>query len=164
MKNNKFTLITNSSGFTLTELVVVIILIGIFASIGLTRVNNQISNIRTNLAIDQITAEIDLLRSMAFARHKTLTMVFDVENDSYTIYTGPDDSRSAVTDFPNSASGVVSFQNASFADVDITAANFYNNQPEIQFLPLGDLKSGGTITINAHTITLPDLTGKWSIN
>jgi len=163
MKNNKFTLITNSSGFTLTELIVVILLIGIFGSIGLTRVNSQISNIRTQVAIDQLTADIDLLKSMAFARHDTLTMVFSTANDSYTVYTGPDGSRSAVTDFSNSASGVVSFQNASFANVDITAVSF-GGQPEIQFLPLGDLKSGGTITINTHTITLQDLTGKWSIN
>jgi hypothetical protein len=100
---------------------------------------------------------------MAFARHDTLTMVFSTANDSYTVYTGPDGSRSAVTDFFNSVSGVVSFQNASFANVDITAVSF-GGQPEIQFLPLGDLKSGGTITINTHTITLQDLTGKWSIN
>tara|TARA_B100000586_G_C20037983_1_gene396277 strand:+ start:295 stop:786 length:492 start_codon:yes stop_codon:yes gene_type:complete len=163
MKNNKFTLITKSSGFTLTELIVVIILIGIFGSIGLTRVNSQISNIRIQVAIDQLTADIDLLKSMAFARHDTLTMVFSTANDSYTVYTGPDGSRSAVTDFSNSASGVVSFQNASFANVDIAAVSF-GGQPEIQFLPLGDLKSGGTITINTHTITLQDLTGKWSIN
>ena len=163
MKNNKFTLITKSSGFTLTELIVVIILIGIFGSIGLTRVNSQISNIRIQVAIDQLTADIDLLKSMAFARHDTLTMVFSTANDSYTVYTGPDGSRSAVTDFSNSASGVVSFQNASFANVDIAAVSF-GGQPEIQFLPLGDLKSGGTITINTHTITLQDLSGKWSIN
>ena len=163
MKNNKFTLITNSSGFTLTELIVVILLIGIFGSIGLTRVNSQISNIRIQVAIDQLTTDIDLLKSMAFARHDTLTMVFSTANDSYTVYTGPDGSRSAVTDFSNSVSGVVSFQNAFFASVDITAVSF-GGQPEIQFLPLGDLKSGGTITINAHTITLQDLTGKWSIN
>jgi hypothetical protein len=47
--------------------------------------------------------------------------------------------------------------------VDITAVSF-GGQPEIQFLPLGDLKSGGTITINTYTITFQDLTGKWSIN
>ena len=90
-------------------------------------------------------------------------MVFSTVNDLYTIYTGPDNSRDIVTSFPNSANGVVSFQSASFTDVDITAASF-GSQPEIQFLPLGDLKSGGTITINDHTITLQDLTGKWSVN
>ena len=164
MKKIKFDLKTVSSGFTLTELILVILLIGIFASVGMTRTKDGIVSIRTQVAIDQLTTDIDLLRSMAFARHDTLTMVFDVNNDSYTIYTGPNTSRSVVTDFYNSVSGVVAFQNARFADVDITAVSFYNNQPEIQFLPLGDLKKGGTITINAHTITLQDLTGKWSIN
>ena len=151
------------SGFTLSELIIVIMLIGIFASIGMTRTRTGITTIRTQVAIDQITADIDLLRSMAFAKHDTLTMVFSTVNDLYTIYTGPDNSRDIVTSFPNSASGVVSFQSASLADVDITAASF-GSQPEIQFLPLGDLKSGGTITISGYTITLQDLTGKWSVN
>ena len=163
MKKTKFDLKTARPGFTLTELILVILLIGIFASVGLVRTRDGIVAIRTQVAIDQLTADIDLLRSMAFARHDTLTMVFSTANDSYTVYTGPDGSRSAVTDFFNSVSGVVSFQNASFANVDITAVSF-GGQPEIQFLPLGDLKSGGTITINTHTITLQDLTGKWSIN
>ena len=65
MKNNKFTLITNSSGFTLTELILVIMLIGIFASVGMTRTRDGIVSIRTQVAIDHITADIDLLRSMA---------------------------------------------------------------------------------------------------
>ena len=151
------------SGFTLSELIIVIMLIGIFASIGMTRTRTGITTIRTQVAIDQITADIDLLRSMAFAKHDTLTMVFSTVNDLYTIYTGPDNSRDIVTSFPNSTNGVVSFQSASFTDVDITAASF-GSQPEIQFLPLGDLKSGGTITISGYTITLQDLTGKWSVN
>ena len=151
------------SGFTLSELIIVIMLIGIFASIGMTRTRTGITTIRTQVAIDQITADIDLLRSMAFAKHDTLTMVCSTVNDLYTIYTGPDNSRDIVTSFPNSTNGVVSFQSASFTDVDITAASF-GSQPEIQFLPLGDLKSGGTITINGYTITLQDLTGKWSVN
>mgnify|MGYP001192410673 FL=1 len=163
MKKTKIDLKTANSGFTVTELILVILLLGIFASVGMTRTKDGIVAIRTQVAIDQITADIDLLRSMAFARHDTLTMVFSTANDNYTVFTGPDGSRSAVTNFSNSVSGVVSFQNASFANVDITAASF-GGQPEIQFLPLGDLKSGGTITINTYTITLQDLTGKWSIN
>ena len=163
MKKNKFTLVTASSGFTLTELVVVIILIGIFASVGLTRVNDGISSIRTKVAIDQITADIDLLRSMAFAKHDTLTMLFSIENDNYRVYNGPDNNRIIVADFSNSVNGIVSFQDASFTGVDITAVSF-NGQPEIQFLPMGDLRSGGSISINTQTITLQDLTGKWSVN
>ncbi len=163
MKKTKIDLKTANSGFTVTELILVILLLGIFASVGMTRTKDGIVAIRTQVAIDQITADIDLLRSMAFARHDTLTMVFSTANDSYTVYTGPDVSRSAVTDFSNSVSAFVYFNNTSFANVDITAVNF-GGQPEIQFLPLGDLKSGGTITINTHTITLQDLTGKWSIN
>ena len=39
-----------------------------------------------------------------------------------------------------------------------------DNQSEIQFLPLGDLKSGGSIVLNSKTITIEPITGKWSVN
>ena len=153
-----------NKGFTFIELLITIVILGIFGAVALTRIQNSMDPIKVQVAIDQISTDIDLIRTMAFARHETLTMVFDVENDSYTVYTGPDGDRSAVTDFPNSTNGIIAFQNARFSGVDITAASFNNSQPEIQFLPLGDVKSGGTITINTRTITLQDLTGKLSVN
>ena len=57
MKEIKFDLKTVSSGFTLTELILVILFIGIFASVGLTRTRDGIVTIRTQVAIDQITAD-----------------------------------------------------------------------------------------------------------
>ena len=48
-------------------------------------------------------------------------------------------------------------------DINIQTVNF-NQQSEIQFLPLGDLKSGGSIVLNSKTITVEPITGKWSVN
>ena len=90
-------------------------------------------------------------------------MVFSLLSDSYTIYTGPNGDRSILTNFPNSTNGVVSFRNSNFSEVDIISANF-GGSSELQFLPLGDLKTGGSISINSNTITIKDLTGKWIVN
>ena len=150
-------------GFSLTELIVMIILIGIFAAMAMTRTSTGMTTIQVQIAIDQITSDIDYSKSMAFARHDTITLVFSTALEKYTVYNGPDGSRSAITDFPNSTNGVISFDQSDFIEVDITSANF-NGTSELQFLPLGDPKSGGSIVLNSKTISVAPVTGKWSVN
>ena len=152
-----------SSGFSLMELIIVIVLIAIFATIAMTRTRAGLSTIREQIAIDQVTSDIDLIRSMAFGMHDTLTIVFSVDQESYTVFNGPDNSRSLVEDYPNSNNGVMSLDNSNIREVDIIAVDF-NGSPELQFLPLGDIKSGGSITLNGKTITIHPVTGKWAIN
>jgi len=150
-------------GFSLTELIVIIVLIGIFAAMAMTRTSTGMTTIQVQIAIDQITTDIDYSKSMAFARHDTITLVFSTTLEQYTIYNGPDGSRSAITDFPNSTNGVISFDQSDFIEVDITSANF-NGTSELQFLPLGDPKSGGSIVLNSKTISVAPVTGQWSVN
>ena len=150
-------------GFSLTELIVMIVLIGIFGAMAMTRTNTGLTTIQVQIAIDQITSDIDYSKSMAFARHDTITLVFSTTLEQYTIYNGPDGSRSAITDFPNSTNGVISFDQSDFIEVNITSANF-NGSSELQFLPLGDAKSGGSIVLNSKTISVAPVTGTWSVN
>ena len=152
-----------TSGFTLTELIIIIILIGIFATMAMMRTRDGLSTIQQQIAIDQITSDIDLVKSMAFAKHDTITIVFSTNNEQYTIFVGPDGSRTTLSDFPNSNSGVISFNNATFRNVNISSANF-SGTSELQFLPLGEPKSGGSIVLNTKTISIENVTGKWSIN
>ena len=150
-------------GFSLTELIVMIVLIGIFGAMAMTRTSTGMTTIQVQIAIDQITTDIDYSKSMAFARHDTITLVFSTTLEQYTIYNGPDGSRSAVTDFPNSANGLISFDQSDFIEVNITSANF-GGSSELQFLPLGDPKSGGSIVLNSKTISVAPVTGTWSVN
>jgi len=150
-------------GFSLTELIVMIVLIGIFGAMAMTRTNTGLTTIQVQIAIDQITTDIDYSKSMAFARHDTITLVFSTTLEQYTIYNGPDGSRSAITDFPNSTNGVISFDQSDFIEVNITSANF-GGSSELQFLPLGDPKSGGSIVLNSKTISVAPVTGNWSVN
>ena len=150
-------------GFSLTELIVIIVLIGIFAAMAMTRTSTGMTTIQVQIAIDQITTDIDYSKSMAFARHDTITLVFSTTLEQYTIYNGPDGSRSAITDFPNSTNGIISFDQSDFIEVDITSANF-NGTSELQFLPLGDPKSGGSIVLNSKTISVASVSGQWSVN
>ena len=73
-------------GFSLIELILVIVLIGIFSTIAMTRTNTSLSVIRENIALDQITSDIDLVKSMAFAQNQTITLSFDVLDESYSVF------------------------------------------------------------------------------
>lgn len=149
-----------SKGFSLIELVIIIVLIGIFTTIALTRTSTGMTTIREQIAIDQITNDIDLARSMAFAKNEAITIKFDINQESYSVHS----ESGIIIDFPNSSSdGVISLDNSYLRNLDIKAANF-GNSSDLQFKPLGDPLSGGTIELNTKTITIEAVTGRWSVN
>ena len=151
-------------GFTLIELIITMCIIAIFTAIAMTKSDIGTDNFNSQIALDQITSDIDLAQSIAFAKNDTITIVFSAEEDNYKLYTGPDANRSIISDFPGSNDGIVSFASGRLARIDISSINF-NNSNELQFLPLGNVKNGGSIQINSTTtITVSDVTGKWSIN
>lgn len=145
-------------GFTLAELVIIIVIIGIFAVLASSRKDIGIGKIRQRIAIDQITSDIDLVRSMAFASNDTITIAFSSDSKSYTVYVGSDDFRQVLTSFPNSQSGTITLDN----NVNISLVNF-DGMSELQFLPMGDVKSGGIIDLNNNRITVDNITGKWTL-
>ena len=149
-----------SKGFSLIELVIIIVLIGIFTTIALTRTNTGMTTIREQIAIDQITNDIDLARSMAFAKNEAITIKFDINQESYSVHS----ESGIIVDFPNSSSdGVISLDNSYLRNLDIKSANF-GNSSDLQFQPLGDPLSGGTIELNTKTITIESVSGRWSVN
>ena len=151
---------SNSSGFSMIELIIVVMLIGIFTAMALTRTDTGLTTIREQIAIDQITNDIDLARSMAFARNEAITIIFDKNQESYGVY----NALGIIKDFPNSNSdGIISLDNSYLRNLDIKEVSFGGSE-NLQFQPLGDPVSGGTIELNTKTITVESITGKWSVN
>lgn len=69
MNNHK-----NNAGFTLIELMVVIAIVGIFASIAIPSFSKLIANNRLSTATNELVANMMLARSEALKRSNTVTM------------------------------------------------------------------------------------------
>jgi len=97
---------------------------------------------------------------MAFARNEAITIIFDKNQESYGVYNG----LGIIKDFPNSNNdGIISLDNSYLRNLDIKEVSF-GGSANLQFQPLGDPVSGGTIELNTKTITVESITGKWSVN
>ena len=157
-----------SKGFTLVELIIIIIFIGIFTATALTRTQLGLKTIQEKIALDQITNDIDLARSMAFAKHETITLVFTETNGifdkSYTLYEGTGVDRVPIIDFPNSVNGSISLDNSKMRGIEIESI-VLDAGYELQFIPLGDcnLVSKGFIELNSKIIEIEPITGNWTI-
>ena len=111
-----------SKGFSLIELVIIIVLIGIFTTIALTRTNTGMTTIREQIAIDQITNDIDLARSMAFAKNEAITIKFDINQESYSVH----NESGIIVDFPNSSSdGIISLDNSYLREFRYKGSQFW---------------------------------------
>lgn len=152
-----------SSGFTFIELLVVTMILGIIAVIGIVRSNENLSGFNNRISIDQLINDINFSQTSAIARRETVSMVFDVSSDSYSIYLGTISEDNKFKSFPNGLGGVVDMNDLQLGGIDLTSANF-SNSTTLQFLPTGVPQSGGTIVVNDMTLQVESETGKCILN
>ena len=151
---------SNSSGFSMIELIIVVMLIGIFTAMALTRTDTiLLTTIREQIAIDQITNDIDLARSMAFARNEAITIIFDKNQESYGVYNG----SGIIKDFPNSNSdGIISLDNSYLRNLDIKEVSF-GGSANLQFdFRRPSFRRHNSAKYKDYHDRL--ITGKWSVN
>ena len=152
------------NGFTFIELIIAIIIVGILGSMAFTRILNNLNPIKVRAAIEQITSDIEQTKALSMAQHDTITIAFNITNDSYSIYNGPTGNQTIMTDYPGSNNGTISFDQSEYKGVDISGANF-SGSTQLSFDTWGNTISGGTITLNTdNIITVQTLTGHWSIS
>ena len=129
-----------------------------------TRILNNLNPIKVRAAIEQITSDIEQTKALSMAQHDTITIAFNITNDSYSIYNGPTGNQTIMTDYPGSNNGTISFDQSEYKGVDISGANF-SGSTQLSFDTWGNTISGGTITLNTdNIITVQTLTGHWSIS
>ena len=160
-----------SAGFTFIELIILTLVMGILSAVALNRSREDTSNFTTSIAVQQVTGDIDYCKSLSFNKNDTITIVFDLENDFYSVYSGHNENRYIITDFPNFIDNKVTFPKFGVNSVDLSEVTFYSShsnsqiaQKELQFLPGGIPYIGGSLKVNFKTITIANETGKWTVN
>ncbi len=76
----------NQAGYTLTELAIVIVIIGIIAAITIPSFGSYLRKTRVDGSRNQLIADFYFARSLAIARRETITMRF--QTDEYQIVNG----------------------------------------------------------------------------
>ena len=156
--NNKNT--HSLQGFTLIELIIVIILLGIIGAIASTRLTDISSNMRVSSAINQIISDIELTKELALAKSSNMTITFDINLEEYTIR----ENGSLVIDYPGSENGVIKLTDGIFSSTDLTSVNL-NGSNIINFDKWGNVLNSGTILLNEdYTISVSKLSGVTQLN
>lgn len=149
-----------AEGFSLIELIIIMTILGIMIAASTTRIRDITLNARISAAVNQITTDIDQAKTISMGLRKQIKIVFDHNNETYTIY----QNGILYNDFPGSDNGVVSLSNGSNdSGVDITSVNI-NGANTITFTKWGDCLQSGTIILNGtRQIHIKNLTGHWEI-
>jgi len=159
IKNYKKQNKTYSKGFSLIELIIVMAVLGIIIVASSSRLRDITVDARISSAINQITTDIDLAKSISMSKRKQIKIIFNQNNETYTVY----QSGQIYTDYPGSNNGVVSLSDNSNSGVDITSINL-DGSNTLTFTKWGDCLQSGTIILNNNReIHVKELTGYWEI-
>ena len=147
------------NGFTLLEMVLVLLLMGLFAGLTLPFVVSTLDRIKLQSEVRQISSAIQFTRSEAISRKTLFTFNVDIEKNQYwrAIPKQEEVTQSKPID---ETVQVIDYQRA---DETLTEGTF-----EILFYPRGN-SSGGTIRFkstddkdeeNIYAVTIDPITGK----
>jgi type II secretion system protein H len=138
------------AGFTLIELMIVIVIIGIAAAMAVPMISSAAS-FQIRSAANLVAADLEYAKSMAISRGRPYKVVFDSANESYQI---KDSDGNIIT--PPGRKATMSFPNESrINDVVIVSANFGGTET-VTFDYLGSpqgLSAEGVVTLQAGSIT-----------
>lgn len=150
-RNTGYNLRGISSGFTLVELLIVIVIIAIAALTAIPMMSSAAS-VQIRSAANMIAADLEYAKSMAISRAQYFSVVFDKNTESYWI----EDQSGNVLPHPvkKGFDYVIDFQNdgrlnkVDIADVDFDGTN------EVKFDYLGSPWNGSSTPLNSGVISL----------
>ena len=144
-----------SNGFSLIELVVIIMVLGILAAVASTRMKDITGGVSVSVAINQITSDLDLIKELSLASHENMSIVFNDITNSYTIKKG----GNIMVDYPGSENG-----NMNISDGNLSNVNIISSDLTLNIDKWGNYLNGGIVTLNGtHNINISALTGNWEI-
>jgi prepilin-type N-terminal cleavage/methylation domain-containing protein len=160
-KNKKYLININQlrNGFSLIELIIVIIILGIIIAASSSRLRDITVNAKVSAAVNQVTSDIDQAKTISMGMRRQIKIIFNQNNETYTIY----NNGEVFSDFPGSNNGVVNLSEDNNSGVDITSVSLSGSNV-LTFTKWGDCLQGGTIILNDNRqIHIKNLTGHWEV-
>lgn len=121
-------------GFTLIEMIIVVILMGLLAALSAPAISKSLTNLKLNTSARRLSAVLRNTRSKAIADKKNYEITFNLEEGSYSYPAG---NSSKSTSLPD---GI------TFREIEDVG----NDEETIHFYPKGN-SSGGKILLAAET-------------
>lgn len=149
---------SRKNGFTLIEIVIVIILIGILAAAIGPRILHLQDSFKVEAAAEQIANHIRLAQSRAIAQHITHGIGFDTTNHLYSVYDQAGNAiknplnpgKNLIIDFDSPGS---QYYDSHLKDVEFSAATNFGGNKYVTFTPLGKPTEGGSVVITKGSST-----------
>ena len=144
---------TKSKGFTLIEIIIVLVIIGIISVFAAPRIyDNYVSN-RITAAAKQILADIRFAQSLAMMGHDSTWVVFDDDENLYKLYSGATKAaRTLVEKSSGDGSYIRQLDQGEYKNVTITGLSIGNDK-SIAFDWSGNTNNSGSIILN-NTVTV----------
>lgn len=111
----------NIKGFTLIEVIMVIVIIGILVSVAIPRFNSFYA-VKFSGAIKKVVSDIRYVQSLAISRHETCRIVFDSLNNTYSVYLA--NNSLAIDPFTRGSLQINFNTSPQYNGIDITSVNF----------------------------------------
>lgn len=133
------------SGLTLIEVLMVLLLMSIAATLALPSITNVITEAKIDSAASWVIGDIRYAQSLAIQTQQVHTVRFDAANDTYRLI----DQDEAIVEHPlrRQAYQVDFDLQGQLKDVDLLSATF-GASSDLSFSALGAPQSGGTVTIS----------------
>jgi prepilin-type N-terminal cleavage/methylation domain-containing protein len=149
---------TRNDGFTLIELVIVMLIIGIISVVSYPRFTNTIQSMNLRVATDKLTDDLRYVYNYAVTNHQNTWFSINIGNNSYSygVYNTPPSSDPVVlTDPATNQPAIINLND--YNSVTITAETLGGG---FDYNWWGTPSTGGQITLNGtRTIVVESETG-----
>jgi prepilin-type N-terminal cleavage/methylation domain-containing protein len=137
----------NANGFTLIELVVVIVIIGILSFIGLATLTNRHVSLEYETMVKRIATDVRFAQQLALSEGRATRVYIDQTNNRYYIKW---EDGSYVKEPIGNADFIVQLGGDEFSDVSITGTAFTSGR--LDFATTGKPLNAGVVFSNSLSL------------